>query len=1098
MNVPKGTLAEDWTSDLEAIEEFIEYVETQASRQTLARGERYHLEHRISHITKENSTWMAIARGNYLYKVRIDVRDDFYSCNCPADAPCKHVYAFGLSLRYHLLKKLNQEKNAKNIEQPFPKTLPAEQQDKPHTVPDASDEKQQEQEKNHEQLFLSCDIDSQNMAFNVHFRNGEHNKKTLSSAIFFRLLNKFPEPWSTKFPHRSYPLIHLAEELEFCTKEKPRLYLNNTPVSMAGTIRLRTFIKKITSEDLEGFRKRFLFFSNSDDFDMESNMQDFFTAIAEEKEFLLWARIELPKTLQKKGWQREGNLLLTNNMRTKLMLPALPQKEFLRDIALSPLPVFLSREEVITSSPLFKKEKTQGLESLPEIFQIGPLPVIKVEGEIVEEKKELKALHLQLFFAYTDQKISVDNKYQVLEKAAFCLPLNYSKHRQTVVGEVLENGVGVLRKLKQEKKFLQTTPELPRFTKKGSLRLGLKKIFPFFRETLPQLQELGVEVHIPEELASLKIKQKSFFLNLTSSGMNWFEGEITSEDFSKEDMRLAIEAARQNRESVCLRDGRWIRVGDLQLDKIFAALASLGVRSNKEGSAQKINMGKAVALLQEDVVREKNLSKQTQKRLFQWAGKEDFDTPPILKIHKDFLQKLRSYQKEGVGFMLQRHNASIGGILADDMGLGKTIQGIAFLSSIYNMQSPAKRENIKFLIVAPPAALSVWRQEIMRFCPSFPWQLWHGKQRKHEQLLASGVIITSYITLQKDIALFSENLEFETILIDEAQYLKNHQSVSGKTIRKLQARTIFCLTGTPLENHPVEIWSLMDIILPGLLGTLKSFRSAFSSGYKQEQIESLRRRISPFLLRRTRSAVLKDLPERNEQNIFSVMTAKQTALYESLRQEAIAVLGQAGKNYLMTVLPYLIKLRRTACHPHLGNANINPADSGKILQFMDMADELEESSNGILVFSQFTDMLDVFEKVLQKRGRKFFRLDGSVSMKKREKIVAAFQEQNDVLYFLISLRAGGTALTLHRADTVLHLDPWWNPAVEEQATARAHRMGQKNSVFVYKFFSEKSVEKKVLSLQEKKRQLFNDLLNQDSNHIQRFSRDDILEILQKS
>ncbi len=326
------------------------------------------------------------------------------------------------------------------------------------------------------------------------------------------------------------------------------------------------------------------------------------------------------------------------------------------------------------------------------------------------------------------------------------------------------------------------------------------------------------------------------------------------------------------------------------------------------------------------------------------------------------------------------------------------------------------------------------------------------------------------------------------MVVDEAQFAKNHLSLAANSLRKLQTKTFFCLTGTPLENHLGDLWSLLDLILPGYAGSRKSFLSRFKNPDK-ESLDLLRKKLSPVLIRRRRSEVLTELPPRSDENIVIPMEKEQALLYEATRMEAVLVLQNAGRDYLMKMLPYLTKLRRIACHPDLGKTKAaqtinqlkkdtpkNLSASGKFSWFTEEKEKLESSSEGILVFSQFTDVLDLFEKLLTNSGSSWFRIDGTTPAKKRTESVKRFQE-GEGRYFLISLKAGGSALTLNRADTVIHLDPWWNPAAEEQATARAHRMGQKNRVMVYRYISEGTIEEKVVKLQEIKRNLFRDVLD---------------------
>jgi SNF2 family DNA or RNA helicase len=304
-----------------------------------------------------------------------------------------------------------------------------------------------------------------------------------------------------------------------------------------------------------------------------------------------------------------------------------------------------------------------------------------------------------------------------------------------------------------------------------------------------------------------------------------------------------------------------------------------------------------------------------------------------------------------------------------------------------------------------------------------------------------------------------------------------------------------CLTGTPVENHVEDLWALFDVVFPGYLGTLKGFRNAYGGKTTPEQIDILRRKIRPFLLRRTKAEVLSDLPEKTETVVHVPMPPEQAKVYEAARIQAIRHLGSLsqGDSALFEMLRHLMNLRRIACHPYLEDGATDPMLSGKLQYIDEKLEDLGETA-GVLIFSQFTSVLKLVALLLKKRGIDPLYLDGQTTEKRRRELVQKFQSGANK-FFLISLKAGGTALTLTQADTVIHLDPWWNPAVENQASDRAHRIGQKRRVFIYKLVSEKSVEEKVLQLQEKKRELFNALMGETGGAAPAIQREDIEFIL---
>ncbi|MBE7412291.1 MAG: DEAD/DEAH box helicase [Leptospiraceae bacterium] len=455
-----------------------------------------------------------------------------------------------------------------------------------------------------------------------------------------------------------------------------------------------------------------------------------------------------------------------------------------------------------------------------------------------------------------------------------------------------------------------------------------------------------------------------------------------------------------------------------------------------------------------------------------------------------FLGELRNYQKEGVLFLESLFEIGLGGILADDMGLGKTIQCLTFLDRILS-QKKAKL----ILIVGPLASISVWKKESEKFFKELNLILWHGSDRKKNPLPNKGIILTTYGTLSRDFDDWKDHYTFDITILDEAQNLKNYRSITSHATREIKSRSYYCLTGTPLENNLMDLWSLFDLIFPGYLGKKDAFKKIYSDSNTNSHL-LLKEKIEPFLLRRTKENVLTELPSKTEILVPVAMTETQKKFYEEARKQAIIELANAGRDYLIKLLPHLMRLRRIACHPEIGNPlKTNPLQSGKFQHIQDVIEEVVGSSSGILIFSQFTDILKICGKLLEKLGHDYYYLDGSTKIKDREQFVREFQEGQKHI-FLISLKAGGTALTLHRADTVMHLDPWWNPAIERQASDRAHRIGQKKKVFVYKLYSEDSIEEKVLELQRKKKDIFDSIFEGNFTTSSQITRQELQELLE--
>jgi superfamily II DNA or RNA helicase len=438
--------------------------------------------------------------------------------------------------------------------------------------------------------------------------------------------------------------------------------------------------------------------------------------------------------------------------------------------------------------------------------------------------------------------------------------------------------------------------------------------------------------------------------------------------------------------------------------------------------------------------------------------------------------ELRPYQLKGLAWLQFLRDYGFNGILADDMGLGKTLQALAHFVT----EKAAGRLTAPVLIVAPTSLMGNWRREAARFAPTLSVEVLHGPDRHARYGLAetTDLLLTTYPLLPRDAERLRE-LEFHSVVLDEAQHIKNPRAKAALVVRALNARHRLCITGTPLENHLGELWALFDFLMPGFLGDAETFRRVYRTPieihHHPERQAALARRVAPFMLRRTKQAVATELPPKTEIVERIGIDGTQAELYESVRvtvdrrvREAIASQGLARSH--ITVLDALLKLRQVCCDPRLlpVDSSTRPAPSAKLERLLELLEELRAEGRRVLVFSQFTSMLSLIEDALDARGIAYAKLTGQT--KKRDEAIDRFR-QGTVEVFLISLKAGGVGLNLPEADTVIHYDPWWNPAVEAQATDRAHRIGQTQPVFVYKLIIENSVEEKMLELQARKRSL---------------------------
>ena len=481
-------------------------------------------------------------------------------------------------------------------------------------------------------------------------------------------------------------------------------------------------------------------------------------------------------------------------------------------------------------------------------------------------------------------------------------------------------------------------------------------------------------------------------------------------------------------------------------------------------------------------------------RLRNFSGLSDEPLPEGLNVD------LRSYQEHGYDWLCFLRDSGFHGILADDMGLGKTVQALVFLLAEKqngNAEHPS-------LVVAPTSVTANWVEEAARFTPDLRVLRLVGPHRDklYKKIKDHDVVVTTFALLRLDLKRLQRRA-WHAVILDEAQHIKNPQSQTALAAKKLSARHRFALTGTPLENTLLELWSIFDFLMSGFLDDEKGFRARYvrSGAETPDDIAGLRIKIAPFMLRRIKSEVAKELPSKTEQIIRVPLAPAQQDLYDQVRalcrQRVLDAIGSKGLGgSTVTVLDALLKLRQVACHPGLVKLDIAQGieESAKHDILHELIEEAVAEGHRALIFSQFTSHLAIVRKWLDESGINYFYLDGRT--RKRQALVERFNSPDGPPLFLISLKAGGTGLNLAAADYVIHLDPWWNPAVEDQATDRAHRIGQTRPVFVYKLVAENTVEEKIIELQNSKRDLFDAVVSKDTLAGSGLTVDDIRSIFE--
>lgn len=597
----------------------------------------------------------------------------------------------------------------------------------------------------------------------------------------------------------------------------------------------------------------------------------------------------------------------------------------------------------------------------------------------------------------------------------------------------------------------------------------------FLLDYYPKLVE-NYRVYGEKALSRYKIRtaQASISAKVTSNEKEkWFSLDI-SVDY--EGQSIPIEkiwkAWSRGKRYVQLKDGSYTSLPEAWLEKLSHKLTALGLDPAKPPQ-QKFKQFEAPVLdsLLEDLPNAATDSFWNKLR----EKIRSFKEVKAIAPPKGLQANLRSYQTQGLSYLNFLSEYGFGGILADEMGLGKTVQTLAFIQ--YMVENKFRGPN---LIVVPTSVLPNWEREAEKFVPKLKRLTVYGARRENmfKQIEKSDLIITTYALLRRDLEEM-EKYEFNTVILDEAQNIKNPNTITARAVRRINSRIRLCLSGTPIENNLFELWSLFEFLMPGFLGSQHAFQRGIVKPIKDgdtETLDYLRTRVRPFILRRTKAEVAKDLPPKVESVTCCALEEAQAELYttlaKKLRAQVLADVDEKGlAKSQMSILDALLKLRQICCHPRLLKMDLpgfsNNLPSGKFDAFKDMAMDIVEGGHKVLVFSQFVQMLQIIRQWLEFSQIPFCYLDGA--SKDRFEQVDKFNQQPDIPIFLISLKAGGTGLNLTSADYVIHYDPWWNPAVESQATDRTHRIGQTRQVFSYKLICQNTVEEKILKLQEAKR-----------------------------
>jgi superfamily II DNA or RNA helicase len=659
---------------------------------------------------------------------------------------------------------------------------------------------------------------------------------------------------------------------------------------------------------------------------------------------------------------------------------------------------------------------------------------------------------------------------------------------------------------------------------------GQNAVLNFFAREYPKLQRewrVTLEERLERSTAQ-NIERIEPKFQITPSGVQWFDLGVvfessSGEKFSAADIqRLVLSGQGHTR----LRNGKTAVIDTGAVEELQEVLLDCSPQQHGQGyRISSTQAGFLESTLNQHAGWKVHAPAAWRDRAAKQSGEAKLDCPPLGELES----VLRSYQKHGVAWLRFLRENAFGGILADEMGLGKTLQVLAHLQSgtgfqpvpndigisnergaIKQVPSPkAARDRLEAcptLVVCPTSLVFNWIAEAKKFTPNLRVLALHGPDRHQlfEQIPQSDLVVTSYALIRRDADKYRD-LEFDTVVLDEAQHIKNRQTQNAQAVKAVRSKHRLVLTGTPMENSVLDLWSIFDFLMPGYLGAAQDFRERYEVPITRDKNSDaatrLSRRLRPFILRRLKRDVAADLPAKLEQISFCEMTVDQRAVYqqviEASRKEVLDAVGAQGlAKSRMVVLSALLRLRQVCCDLRLLKLEgVEPANaSGKLELFGELLEEVIDGGHRVLVFSQFVSMLTLLKERLTAEGVEYCFLDGSTT--NRGEVVERFQKNATIPVFLISLKAGGVGLNLTGADTVIHFDPWWNPAVEDQATDRAHRIGQTRVVTSYKLITRDTVEEKILLLQQKKRDIIKATLGSEEELAEALTWEDIQELLQ--
>jgi SNF2 family DNA or RNA helicase len=696
-------------------------------------------------------------------------------------------------------------------------------------------------------------------------------------------------------------------------------------------------------------------------------------------------------------------------------------------------------------------------------------------------------------------KIYLDrDRDKAVAKVIFC----YGEFEINPLNEIpIKNTKGVLiRDAEMELSILAYIESFGFLKGKEVYLLGEEdKLVDFLKDGMLELQE-RVEVYYSESFKNIKVYTSSNYRSkVRINEQDLLEFSFNIEGVGNEELKDIFKALKEKKKYYKLKKGGFVYLEEDQLKNIGDIIEYLDVKDS-ELLKDSIILSKYNAIYIDSRISDISMDYVERNRDFRELTSNihrikdmEFSLPTHLET------VMRKYQKIGFKWFKTLSAYGFGGILADEMGLGKTLQAIAFLAS--------EQDGRPSLVVAPTSLIYNWKSEIEKFAPELKTLIISGSKKEREELTkeieVSDVVITSYPLIRRDVEDYRD-IEFKYCILDEAQQIKNPSSMNASAVKEIRSKGYFALTGTPIENSLTELWSIFDFLMPGYLLNHSKFSAKYENPIIKQKdkkaLEELNRHIKPFILRRLKKDVIKELPPKIEHKLVVEMTEEQKKVYmaylTTLKAEIDEEMREVGlAKTRMKIFAALTRLRQICCDPSIFIENYQ-GESGKILALEELLEEAIGEGHRVLLFSQFTSVLKLIEKRFKAKSIEYMYLDGTTRAEERNEMVRLFNEGQGTV-FLISLKAGGTGLNLTGADVVVHFDPWWNPAVEDQATDRAHRIGQKKTVEVIKLLAQGTIEEKIYALQEKKKEIIKNVMDgglNESNILYQMTQEEIEEL----